>query len=94
MTPDMPATPVAPQFTHDCPHCVFLGPLGREDGSRFDVYVCPQRAAPDVRAHPTVVMRWGNDGPEYDSGRQLAADLPEPMRSEAIAQMQTFAGGG
>lgn len=49
-----------PAFTHDCDHCKFIGHL-----LDHDIYVCPQSG------YPTIVARFGSDGPEYTSGRRL-----------------------
>ena len=56
----MSIEPLTPAFEHDCDECVFLGRY--ED---HDLYLCPQGGM------PTVVARWGNDGPEYTSGREV-----------------------
>ena len=48
-----------PLFTHDCDKCQFLGTF-----KKHDLYFCA--------AGPTVVARYGNDGPEYKSGMRLA----------------------
>lgn len=44
-----------PKFTHDCDACTFLGTY---DG--IDLYFCP--------GEPTIIARYGDDGPEYSSG--------------------------
>lgn len=48
-----------PKFTHDCQKCVFLGNYKwrKED---YDLYFCA--------TEPTVIARYGNEGPEYKSG--------------------------
>lgn len=43
---------IQPQFTHDCDKCTFIGII---DGK--DAYVCVS----------SVVLRRGNEGPDYDS---------------------------
>ena len=52
-----------PQFTHDCEVCKFLGHQGGHD-----LYYCERE--------PTVVARYGSDGPEYTSGLRLADLVP------------------
>ena len=51
----------APRYKHDCTRCRFLGhTIG---GMRIhDLYVC-DTLGPD--RSPTVIARYGNDGPEY-----------------------------
>lgn len=62
------------RFRHDCHACVFLGNL---DGR--DVYACPQAG------FPTIVARYGNDGPEYASGAHLVDELlTGPTRARAL----------
>ena len=48
---------MTPQFTHDCERCTFL-----TTENEHDLYFCGQRG------YPTVIARYGNDGPEYKSG--------------------------
>jgi len=43
-------------YVHDCTQCVLVGQAHGED-----VYVCEKQNFIEV------VMRWGNDGPEYRS---------------------------
>ena len=58
-----------PQFTHDSGCCTFLGrwrgPFhgGDPDVTDFDLYYCQAS-----HAWPTVIARFGDDGPEYTSG--------------------------
>jgi len=49
-----------PLFTHDCDSCQFLG----THKGLHDLYYCP--------GEPTVVARYGNDGPDYKSGLAFA----------------------
>ena len=58
-----------PQYQHNCEACVFLGRYTDSDQQRdFDLYVCPQGGI------PTVIARFGNDGPEYSSGLPFALE--------------------
>jgi hypothetical protein len=60
----------APRFTHDaCAHCRFIGHL-----IDHDVWYCPQPGAP----HGTLILRYGDDGPDYTSG--LYVTFGEPLR--------------
>ena len=62
-----------PRFEHNCPNCVFLGQF-----NEFDLYFCRGREPEyhiDLKTGegmwvglPTVISRYGNDGPEYTSG--------------------------
>lgn len=53
---------LSPKFTHDCAECAFHGRL---DG--MDLYT----------HNTTVILRFGNDGPDYKSfDRQIIACLP------------------
>lgn len=49
------------RYDHDCEECVFLGQV-----DQYDVYFCPNE--------PTILSRWGNEGPEYNSG--LTSEQP------------------
>jgi len=57
-------------WDHDCESCRLIGMLSlpAQDGSStldlFDIYVCPQGG------HPTIVARYGDEGPEYISGNR------------------------
>jgi len=46
-----------PRHTHDCNACEFHGYFGG-----YDVYTCGQGGLGS-----TMIARWGNDGPEYQS---------------------------
>jgi hypothetical protein len=47
-----------PQFKHDCDKCTFLASMGSHD-----FYYCSNS--------PTVIARYGDEGPEYLSGMEL-----------------------
>lgn len=51
-----------PRFKHDCESCVPLGEYTDSEGS-FDLYYCGQGGW-----MPTVIARFGDDGPDYLSG--------------------------
>lgn len=61
-----------PRFEHDCPNCTYLGEV-----DEADAYACPQCGI------PTIVLRTGNDGPEYLSGEHLFGRLPEDLQHKA-----------
>lgn len=56
---------MAPKFTHDCDRCIFLG-----QDAEHDFYFCPSPS----EMH-TVIARYGNDGPEYLSGLEVARQV-------------------
>jgi len=57
---------IEPSWEHDCEHCIFLGPMQREEGDkradgvrrmvpqRTDLFYCPEN-----KPYPTVVARFG-----------------------------------
>lgn len=52
---------MAPRYTHDCDECCFVGSFhDATDGVDYDLYACP--------FEPTVVARYGDEGPDYASG--------------------------
>jgi hypothetical protein len=56
-----------PKFTHDCDHCVFLGRyFSKTWEEEVDLYVCPSDT-------PTIIARYGDDGPNYGSGLTFCA---------------------
>lgn len=57
-----------PQYQHDCDECTFLGQYGN-----YDLYFCTQGGG---YRSPTVIARYGNDGPEYTSGMIFAGSDP------------------
>lgn len=59
-----------PFFTHDCERCQFLGSF-----QNHDLYFCPG-------SFPTVIARFGSDGPDYVSGVSFA--LGNPYLNEAL----------
>jgi len=70
----------APHFAHDCGECLFLDTIIAGGDLRIpsgDAYVCPQMG------YPTIVVRYGNEGPEYVSGEYLVDRLPEDQQEVA-----------
>ena len=61
-------------YTHDCDRCVSIGVFGETD-----LYYCAQNG------DPTVIARFGNDGPDYTSG-MVFADRGHPLLAEAKAR--------
>lgn len=53
-----------PNWQHDCKQCTFLGTL-HEGRDWWDFYYCRQHGI------PTVIARFGDDGPEYMSGMNM-----------------------
>lgn len=66
---------VVMRFQHDCEKCV---PLGRE--SDHDLYFCEQGGM-----GPTLIARWGDEGPDYKSGMVLAGIDNEITRALDLA---------
>jgi hypothetical protein len=62
-----------PKFVHDCEACKFLG-----HHDEHDMYYCEG-------GHPTVVARYGSDGPDYTSGIELARVVPVLAAAKALA---------
>ncbi len=61
-----------PQFQHDCEKCIFLGRYGenyyntrsmQNEWIEYDLYHCGGETN-----WPTVIARYGNEGPQYSSG--------------------------
>lgn len=57
---------LSPLFEHDCSKCIFLG-IDYWDDRPADLYYCPAQVG-----GPTVIARYGNDGPAYCSGMEFA----------------------
>lgn len=76
-------TPPSPQFQHDCKACIFLGRFVSPDGVEHDLYSCPK-----ARPLPTLIARYGSEGPSYISGRAfigIVTAITEAARLEAEA---------
>lgn len=69
-----------PKYTHDCDKCQFLG-IAHD----HDLYVCGARVIPGMG--PSVIARFGNEGPEYLSVPwkilEEAPEFPSPAIREA-----------
>lgn len=68
-----------PRFAHNCGSCVFLGRKDFADGDdtrKFDLYWCPQTGT------ETIVVRFGNDEPEYASGLLTGPDTLNVSRAQ------------
>lgn len=70
---------VGPVFTHDCESCRFLG---HYDGN--DLYYCH----PKTQLLPTVVARFGDDGPEYTSAVPVLQLHPSLAEAARLARSQ------
>lgn len=63
-----------PQFRHNCKYCAYLGSVSVEPedsnparyvkSEDFDLYYCQQ----GTMRSPTIIARWGHNGPDYSSG--------------------------
>jgi len=67
-----------PKYAHNCDRCEFLGGWTSPEGTTYDLYYCPQ-----LPGLPTILARWGNDGPDYLSGVYCAGGNP-PLREAFI----------
>lgn len=71
---------IKPNYKHDCEHCTFLGQWseliytsgGKTLTYDYDLYHCDSN-------YPTVIARYGNDGPDYQSGL-IGADCVPCLR--------------
>ncbi len=83
-----------PRFTHDCHVCIFLGHYavrwtnGKQD---HDVYICP--IGDDTPLGPSILFRYGSDGPDYQSTRLsiLWRDTESWMRKAAARFLKPVA---
>lgn len=66
-----------PQFEHDCERCIFLGNYSGDWYEKADLYWC------NPTTGPTVIVRYGDDGPEYSSGMIFADQGMNPALVEA-----------
>lgn len=69
-------------YEHDCDKCIFLGSWNDLEPSfqkTYDLYFCSQHNL------PTVVARYGNDGPDYHSGLNMTSIKPLKI-AEQIAK--------
>lgn len=78
-----------PRYTHDCDlwgpsnpdnACRFLGRM-----DEFDLYIHPRDYG-----HVEVIARYGDDGPEYDSGPQ-ARDLAHEFIAQGFSRGSSWA---
>jgi hypothetical protein len=65
-----------PKYIHDCDKCVFLGHLLDRD-----IYFCKKGNS------PTIILRYGNDGPEYLSGLCFAT---QKMLDSRVGLINTY----
>lgn len=73
---------VPPRFTHDCKGCHYLG-----QDAEHDFYFCPS-----PMGMPTVIARYGNEGPEYSSGLEIARQVRAQLDFEyPLAKALTLA---
>ena len=57
------------QFEHDCEGCTFLGQY-----KKWDLYHCM-----DFGTIPTLIARWGDEGPENTSGEDFSLPFYNPL---------------
>lgn len=71
---DSPKERLVMRFIHDCDKCKPLGMMGD-----FDLYYCDQTG--NV---PTVIARFGDDGPEYISGLNSGNSILKIAKAMAV----------
>lgn len=88
-------------WEHDCEDCIFLGPMTADGGipsvkkdqttnesplePRVDLYYCPE-----ARPFPTVIARYGPDGPDYKSGMLFGMFDLDPDLKEAYRRATSY----
>jgi len=70
-----------PRYEHDCHACTFLGRRVDLHRGEVDLYHCYQ-----LEELPTVIARYGDNGPDYTSGR----NIPDPSLAEARVRAKAF----
>jgi len=63
----------SPIHKHDCGSCLFLGTF-----ERHDLYFCDK-----VIGGPTLIARWGSEGPDYTSGVEFAVGAEKRCRENS-----------
>lgn len=80
-----------PRYEHDCDSCIFLGSYAYHN-QVYDLYFCNQA----VFSYPTVIARYGSEGPDYTSSLLVArilradGDTTDPL---AVALEHAVASG-
>lgn len=69
-----------PRYKHDCEGCVYLSTWDDEHEETYDLYYCNQGSL------PTVIARFGHDGPDYVSGIFFAPQVPALAEAKKLAQ--------
>lgn len=69
------------KFRHDCQQCQFLGTIASRLGREgfVDLYVCGN-------VSESIVVRYGNEGPQYISGVDLCDQYPELEVARILAE--------
>jgi hypothetical protein len=62
------------RFIHDCENCLFVGQF-----QEYDLYFCDQGGF-----SPTVIARYGSDGPEYTSGINFSHPVLQETQQRAL----------
>lgn len=69
-----------PRFQHDCHACTFLGRRHDLQMGEVDLYHCMQ-----LESIPTIIVRYGDNGPDYQSGRHMETPSFAEARRRANA---------
>lgn len=75
----MPSLPPAPKYQHDCSICSFLGA-----DQTYDYYWC-------AGTLPTVIARYGSDGPDYAYGLEIALAVRETKPDHPLVKALNLA---
>jgi hypothetical protein len=74
------------RYVHDCEKCVYLGTTSSD--SFHDLYFCEQRIDAE-HAMSTVIARYGDDGPHYESGLPFSYGMSAPLTvARLLAEQQ------
>lgn len=69
--------PIKMRHKHDCKNCIPLGQL-----NEHDLYYCS--------TEPTVIARYGSDGPDYKSGMAFVGNDIELTMAYKIAHLKNL----
>ena len=71
------------RFHNDCDRCVFLAA-----SDSHDFYYCPRE---NIMGTETVIARYGNEAPEYQSGILIAKKLSQDKQDDPLAMAYRLA---
>ena len=68
-------------FKHDCDRCEFLGSVILD--KKYDLYFCGS-----TEGEVTVIARYGDDGPDYQSGLNFSSVIEPIAIARKLAEMR------